>query len=442
MALRENAAGILALRRDQVGYLRGMVAAHGDIFRMRMGGFPVVMVNHPDYVQDVLVNRHENYDKENFLYRAARAIVRDGIVTSIGGAEWQRRRKMLNPAFHRPSIARFVDVMTEKTGDMLDGWGRAAPAEVIDVSAASSGLALKIVLSSLFGAGTGDGIRRFERAFFDVNEIAGKFFRFPFPPLTWRTPSRNRLRARIAEMDAFIHEVIAASSRPDAAHGLDLFTLMLDAVDEETGARLTAEQLASEVMSMIVGGFETSSNSIAWIYQQLAEHPEVQRRVQSEVDEVLGGRPPTFADLSRLVYTRRVVDETLRMFTPAWQTMRRAAQSDQIGGYRIRQHANVYINFFTLHRHPEFWPDPDRFDPDRFSPQASAQRPRHAYQPFASGPRHCIGKHFGLAELQVTTAMLAQRFHVEQPQNLPSPGFDPLLTLHPKNGIHLRLRHR
>lgn len=454
LSVRENLAGLSAMRNDQVGFLKRTVAAHGDIFKMRLGGLPVVMVSHPDYVDHVLSRNHENYDKENFLFRAAREIINDGIVANRGGEEWWQHRRILNPAFRRPNIQKFVTHMTDLTGEMLDEWeARSDSSSVVNVSSDADRLALKIVLRSLFGDASEESVRNFGDAFLDVNTISGNYFRFPFPPLSWRTPSRNRMRRRVKEMDDFISEILARRAAADSQAGDhagegatepegDLFDLMRSSTDEQTGSRLTEEELRNEVLSMIIGGFETSSTSIGWLYHQLADHPEIQRRVQDEVDQVLSGRVPTFADLPKLTYTRMVVDEALRLFAPAWQTMRRALDDDVIGGHRIPANTDVYINFFILHRHPEFWSEPERFDPERFTPEAVAARPRHAYQPFASGPRHCIGKHFGLSELLVATAMVAQRYHVEHPPVRTPVEMDPLLMLSPKDSINLRIRRR
>ncbi|MFE1173043.1 cytochrome P450 [Streptomyces sp. NPDC058773] len=442
LSLRENLVGLAEMRRDQLAFLVRSVRTHGDIFHMRLGGLPTVMVNHPDYLQHVLVDNHQNYDKDNFLYRATRTVLREGLIANKGGEPWRRHRRIMQPSFSRSSVADFTTNISDLTGDLLRQWeepaGRGA---VVDVTTEVANLALRIVLRALFGVDADDRGRRFERDFLEVNAIAGDFFRFPFPPLSWYSPSRNRLRQLIREMDDFIAYLIDArlareSDKPD------LFTLLLNAMDEETGTGLTHAQLANEILAMIIAGYETSSNSISWIFYQLAAHPDIQHRVHDEVDGVLNGRLPTLDDLPRLTYTRMVIDETLRLFTPAWQTMRHAVADDIIGGYRIPRGTDVYLNLFTFHRHPDFWPDPTRFDPERFTPEEVARRPRHVYQPFGSGPRHCLGKHFALTELHIITAMLAQTFHITRPAGQAPVGFAPLITLHPKGGIHLRLKRR
>lgn len=402
----------------------------------------MIMINHPDHVQHVLVDQHDNYDKDNFLYRAVRAVLREGLIGNRGGEAWHGHRRLMQPSFNRGSVAGFTTTMSRLAEELLRAWApQVDSGTVVDVTTPLSDLALKIVLGTLFGVEPDERTRTFERNFLEVNRILGNFLRSPFPPLSWPSPSRNRLRALTGELDEFVSRLIR-ERLADGGSRHDLFTQLLGAVDEETGLGLTSDQLSHEVLAMIVAGYETSGNSIAWVFYQLAQHPDVQRQVQAEVDAVLDGRAPEVTDLPKLSYTRMVIDETLRLFTPAWQTMRHAIDGDVIGGYRIPRGSDIHLNFFALHRHPEFWPDPNRFDPQRFTPEAVAGRPRHAYQPFGSGPRHCIGKHFALAELHIVTVMLAQTFHVSRPEGQPPAGFAPLVTLHPKGGLHLRLHHR
>ncbi|WP_369172888.1 cytochrome P450 [Streptomyces sp. R28] len=437
LGLRDNVSGILAARRNQLGFIQH-AAAQGDIVRMRLGGIPMVLINHPDYFQHVLVDDHANYDKDNFLYRAVQTVFRGGLVSNPGGESWRVRRRMMQPSFNRGSIVDFTSGMTELTGDLLRRWAdRSEPGAVVDVSGDIGDLALQIVLRSLFGVESTADVKAFERNFLELNTIVGNFFRMPFPPLD----RRPRLRALIREMDDFVDRLIR-DRRTETDERRDLFAALLNATHGHDGAGFTQQELLGEILSTIVSGYETSSHSIAWVFYRLARHPEIQSRVQQEVDEVLQGQSPTFDSLTELPYTRMVIDETLRLHTPAWQTMRRALRDDEIGGYHIPRGSSVYLNFLTYHRHPEFWPDPERFDPERFTPENTAKRPRNVYQPFGSGPRHCIGKYFALTEIHIITAMLAQSFTVTVPAGQPPVGFSPLVTLHPRGGIHLHLTPR
>jgi cytochrome P450 len=242
-------------------------------------------------------------------------------------------------------------------------------------------------------------------------------------------------------MDGFVADIVDDRVRRGEQHE-DLLDAILYAVDDVTGTGLSEQQLHREVLNLLIGGYETTSNSVAWLMYAVGQHPEVQERLHAEVDTILNGRVPTFDDVLKLKYTRMIVDETLRLYTPAWQTMRSSIEEDEIGGYRIPPRSNLYFNFFALHRHPEFWSRPDEFDPDRFVPAEVAKRPKHVYIPFGSGPRVCIGKHFALTELVIILAMIAQAYRVVIPD-----GYDNVepvshITLHPKGGVHVRMVRR
>jgi cytochrome P450 len=430
------------LRRDQIGFLRHALGRYGDIFSLRVLGMPLIMVNHPDYVQRVLVDNHANYDKDSLLYRVVRPVLRDGLIGAVGGDSWHRQRRLMQPSFHRPNVAVFASNMTDETDTMLDRWDRSVDDDgVVDFTAELGHLALRIVTRTLFGADVGESTEAIEADFTVANQIMGAFFRFPFPPLSWPTPSHRRLRALIGNLDAFIDELVRQrADRTESRH--DLLSVLGAAVDQDTGYRMTAEQLHHEVLNIMVGGYETTTHTLGWMFYQVARNPEVLQRIQEEADAVLGGRPPTFDDLLSLPYSRRVVDETLRMNSAAWQTMRHAIDDDVIGGHHIPAGSGIYINILTLHRHPEYWPDPDTFDPDRFLPAAIAGRPRNSYLPFGLGPRNCIGKHFALTELHLVLVMILQRYDLRLPAGVTTIPMQPMVTLRPKGGVHMHVRRR
>ncbi|MEU8266527.1 cytochrome P450 [Sphaerisporangium sp. NPDC049002] len=441
-SLRDQVGGVFSMRNDQVAFLSRMIDTHGDIVRIRVLGIKMIMLNNPDFFERVLVRNHDNYDKNTFLFRAVEPILRGGLIGNVGGEPWRRQRRIMQPSFHRPKVAGFAENMTDETSRMLRRWDTEyRSGDVVNVSTELGQLAMRIVFRSLFGADVGSRGDAIEEMFLEANQIVGSFFRFPFPPLSWPTKPHRRLNWIIRTMDGFVSDVIEKRVTSDDEHH-DLLAALMNAVDEETGTGMTPLQLHREVLNIIIGGYETTSNSVAWLVYLVGQHPEVQERLHAEVDSVLGGRVPTFDDVPRLQYTRMIVDETLRLYTPAWQTMRRANEEDEMGGYRIPAKSDIYLNMFTLHRHQDFWPSPHTFDPERFSPDQIAQRPRHAYIPFASGPRNCIGKHFALTELTLILAMIAQAYRVEIPEDRRSVEIEPLITMHPKGGIHTRMERR
>ncbi|MFI9503586.1 cytochrome P450 [Nocardia sp. NPDC052566] len=442
---RDGIGGTLAFKRDQITFLDKGIARHGDIFRFRPLGIPMVLVNHPDYIRHILIDKGEQYDKDAALFRVVRPVLRKGLIANADMALWRRQRRMMAPHFTPRTVSAFARNMTGETVQMLDRWERRAdPGALLDITDEIGQLALRIVNRSLFSADVGESAQSFERAFQVANGILGAFFRFPFPPLSVPTPSHRRLYRAIGDMDAFVSGFIEKRLRDDVAVGeeTDLLTLLLHTVDEEDGKGMDLEQLHHEVLNICVGAYETTTNTLSWTFYLLARHPDIEKRLHAEVDQVLGDRVPTFDDLPKLTYARQIVEETLRIYSPAYQFMRRATVADEIDGYRMPVGTNVLLNSYFLHRHPEFWEDPERFDPDRFTPEEVAKRPKHAYIPFGSGHRICIGKHFALAELTLVLATVARGHRLFQPPGAPEVRPEALITLHPKGGVHLRLGHR
>ncbi|MFY1649809.1 cytochrome P450 [Solwaraspora sp. WMMB762] len=437
--------GTLAFKRDQLAFLGRGVDRYGDIFRFRPLGIPMVLVNHPDYIRHVLVDEGEKYDKNAVLFKVVRPVLRKGLIANPDMDLWRRQRRMMAPHFTPRTVSSFTRNMTDEAEQMLVRWERNyGRGGTLDVTDEIGQLALRIVNRSLFSAQVGDIAQAFERAFGEANAILGAFFRFPFPPLSVPTPRHRRLRAAIADMDTFVSTFINRRLREEVPTGeeTDLLTLLLHTVDETDGQRMDLEQLHHEVLNICIGAYETTTNTLSWAFYLLARHPEVEAKLHAEVDSVLAGRTPTFEDLPRLPYTRMVADETLRIYSPAYQFMRRASSADVIDGYRVPAGTNMLINSYLLHRHPDFWDDPERFDPERFTPEQVARRPKHVYVPFGSGHRVCIGKHFALSELVLVLATVARRHRLVLPPGAPEVRPEALITLHPKGGVHLNLEYR
>lgn len=442
IGLRDQLAALRGIRKDQIAILSRAIRTHGDVFRIRLLGNSLIMVNHPDDVQRVLIENRENYDKENFLYRTVRPVLRNGLIGAVGGESWHRQRRLMQPSFHRPKIAAFADTMSDETAAMLGRWERTyADGDVVPVVPDVGHTALRIVTRNLFGADVGPTTEAIERDFVYANHIMGNFFRFPFPPLHWPTPSHLRLHRLIDNLHNFVAEMIEQREiRGDTDP--NLLGILADLVDENTGHHMDKVQLQHEIVNIMVGGYETTTGAASFLLYLIAKHPEVQERMYEEVSEVLGGGRPDFAAVGRLKYTRMVLDETLRLRGPAWQTMRRAVGPDEMRGFSIEPNSGIYINFYTMHRHRDFWTDPERFDPERFTPEAIAERPKNAYMPFGAGPRICIGKHFALTELVIISAMVVQKYRLRLPEDHPPVGMEQLVTLRPKHDVLLRLERR
>jgi cytochrome P450 len=222
--------------------------------------------------------------------------------------------------------------------------------------------------------------------------------------------------------------------------GGDLLSMLM-ARDEETGEAMTDEQLRTEVTTFLLAGQETTSLALTWTWYLLARYPEARARLENEIDAVLKGRPPSYTDLANLPYLRMVVDESLRLYPPAWGFSRQALADDRLGGFPLPRGWLAFVIPYVLHRLPAFWPNPEQFDPERFLPERVADRPKFAYIPFGAGPRQCIGHQFALIETQLSVATFAQSYRL---QPLPGHRADPwpLITLRPRFGMPMIIERR
>jgi len=254
------------------------------------------------------------------------------------------------------------------------------------------------------------------------------------------TPKYRRFQAARAVLQGAVDHVISQRRR-NPSDSADLLSMLLSARDEDTGEAMTDEQLRVEVMTFLLAGQETTSLALTWTWYLLSQHADAQRRLEDEIDAVLNGRPPEYADLVNLPYTRMVIDETMRLYPPAWGFSRQALADDELGGFHLPRGWLVFVIPYVLHRLPAFWQDPEAFDPDRFLPERSSDRPKFVYLPFGAGPRQCIGNQFALIEAHLVVATLAQGYRLHLvPRHRVEPW--PLITLRPRLGMPMIIERR
>lgn len=403
---------------------------YGNI--IRLGFHPKMMlhlVSHPDYIGHVLQINNRNYVKKSLYHNHLfRGLLGHGLLTSEGEL-WLRQRRMIQPSFHHDRIIPLVPVMVRETEKMLEQWDKAyqegAP---LDIYQEMVDLTRKINGRILFGDDVvGDVVDHGRRVF-----SAGARFLL----LTGgKIPSRHQ--RDVAQAEKQVNEAIWGVINERVAHpneNDDVLNMFLAARDRKTGESMPLSQLKDELTTLIFAGYETTEKALAWSWYLLSQNPAGAARLHEELAQVLGGRVPTFEDLPNLGYAYRVAQEALRLFPPAWVQGRQAVGDDEIGGYPIPAGSFVIMNQFGVHRHPDFWKNPNDFDPDRFLPERSQNRPRFAYNPFGGGPRQCIGNELALMETQIVLAVVAQHY---LPQMLPEHPviLEPEVTLKPRFGL-------
>jgi cytochrome P450 len=263
----------------------------------------------------------------------------------------------------------------------------------------------------------------------------GKFM----PPLYVPTPRNLEFKRSKALLDRVVLELIASRRKEQAQD--DVLSLLLAARDEESGAKMTDQQVKDEVITFFTAGHETTAAALAWAWYLLAQHPQAQEDLHDEARARLQGRMPSADDLQHLPLATAVFEESMRLYPPAWGIPRETIDEDEVDGYPLPKKAIITLSQWTTHRHPAYWSEPDSFRPERFLTGAGEGRPKYAYFPFGGGPRACIGNFFALLEGPLVLAALAQRFSftlVREHEVIP----DATFTLRPKTGVKVVLRKR
>jgi cytochrome P450 len=433
--------GFLAdLRVRPVEFLTELWHEYGDISCIRIAWLRSYLLVHPDHVRHVLVTSQKNYWKGAVLQKLTR-VTGHGLLFSEGEV-WKRQRRLVAPAFARQHVASLAPVMTAAASDLLQRWEQQyEKGAAFDVLPEMSKVALDVVCRAMFGTDILERADDFHHVVNEALDHANHLINTFYPLPMWVPTSRNRrMKRTMTAQDAVIYDMIR-QHRERPGSEADLLSMMLEARDEETGREMTDQQIRDEMVTFLTAGHETTGVTLAWTFYLLGQHPEIRERLYEEVDRVLGSRPPGLEDLPQLTFTGRVIDEALRLYPPAWSTVRQALADDEVGGYRIPKNAMVTLSPWITHRHPAFWDEPERFDPDRFLPRRSEDRHRFAYIPFGAGGRRCIGEDFALQEARIVLAAVTQRYELR-----PVPGHPvevhPIFTLRPRHGVRVTLHCR
>ncbi|MCG3172442.1 MAG: Pentalenene oxygenase [Myxococcota bacterium] len=428
------------MRTDPLNFLARMVVTHGDrgIVRLRFGHTIAHLMLDPAYAQHVMQENNKNYTKQTRGFEVIRLILGNGLLTSEG-AFWRKQRKIAQPAFHKKRIDSFGEVMVRAALELSENWSRRVSHDpTLDIASEMMRLALRIVGETLLSTDVSkDSDSVGEALNVLLEEANDRIVQILLLPLELPTPRNFRLLKHVNEINSVVDRVIR-ERRGMANKPNDLLTMLMETRDEETGEGMNDRQLRDEVLTIFLAGHETTATNLGWTFYLLSKHPEVEKRLRQELREVLGGRPPTPADLPNLNYLRMVIQESMRIFPPAWMISRSPTEDDEVGGYFIPKDTFVFVSPYATHRHPKYWPNPEGFMPERFADPKDYELPRFKYFPFGGGPRICIGNGFAMMESQLVLATLLQHWRADlAPGHRVEPA--PLITLRPRHGIRMTL---
>ena len=423
-----------AMQQNPLDYFTDTARKYGDVSGMCIGNFRSLFINHPDLIEDVLVNNAKKYHKGRIL-QANKYLFGEGLLTSEGDF-WLRQRRLSQPAFHRARVSAYAATMAEYAEQMLATWHNG---EERDIHEEMIQLALRIVGKTLFDADVTRDAKEVGETLDILLQIAANFGRTILVPLWVPTPRNLRAKLGIKRLEKVIYRIIA--ERRASGHDTgDLLSILLDAQDED-GSHMSDRQLRDETITLFLAGHETTANTLSWTWWLLAQNPAVEKRFHEELDGVLGGRVPTLNDLPKLTYLSHVLTESLRLYPTAWGMARLAAEEHEIAGYPVRVGYGVAFAQWVVQRDARWFDAPLEFRPERWENGLAKQLPRFAYFPFGGGPRQCIGNAFALMEASVVLATVGRKYRFSL---VPEHQVTPLasITLRPRNGIRVTLESR
>lgn len=399
------------LLADPLGFQSRAQERFGDIFRFTIGPVVVHFLYHPDHVRRVLYDHQKNYLR-GWHFALLRRVFGKNLTVSEG-AFWLRQRRLAQPAFNRQRLAEYSKVMVDAASDLVSRWHSLPPDQPIEARRELSRLTLAITSRTLFDRDASGEANEVGQAF----GVLGEYFEYRLDhpisaaPSWVPTATNRRFKNAVSTLNEVVRQIIRERFRDETDHG-DLLSMLIAASDEDTGERMTEDQLRAEVINFLLAGYETTATALTWTFYLLASHTAVCQRVRDEIKKVIGDRLPVASDAAQLPYLRSVIYESLRLYPPVWIVPRQVVKKDEIDGFRIPRRSTVFLCPYITHRHPDFWEEPEVFNPDRFTADRVTQLPKGAYFPFLGGAHQCIGNEFAMLEMQLAIARVLQEFEI------------------------------
>jgi cytochrome P450 len=426
-------------QKDTLGFLAEVAETYGEIAYIKMMAFDFYLLNSPEYVYQALIKQGSKLEKWKRQTDTWANAVGHSTLT-MEGEKWKQHRRILNPSFHATTVRRYADLIVEQTRRVLDRWQGTGEQEMMFEMMRTT---MSIIADIIFS------IKDLEREAADLNQALTAVFEvltarttaFQQTPIWAPTPENRRIWAATRTIEGFMLPLIRERRAAGIDHQ-DILSDLIMAKDEETGTQLTDREIMNELKTLFGAGHETTALMLTWTLYLLATHPEIQEKLQAEVDGVLNGREPTLDDLKQLPYTEQVINESMRLYPPAWSLMVRQAKEEMLfGETRVPAGSVLLIPMWVVHHNASIFSDPLRFDPDRFQGEWRSRYPKYAYFPFGGGPHVCIGSHLAMLEGHLMLPMMVQRYNYHDLPRQPIE-LQALLTLRPRRGLRIGLSER
>jgi cytochrome P450 len=415
--------------------LRNWQRDYGDLVSFRLATRHFYLISHPKLIEQSLVKQSDVFVK---MYDPKKPnglalVLGRGLLTSQGEL-WQRQRRLMQPVFQRSNVALLLPQIVDAGNHLLARWRQLGDGAQVNLPDEMLRVTLEVITQTMFSTSVLDKVDRLAPALDTLLRFAAKTVMNPLRlPLFVPTQANRQFKAAKTLLDGIIYEIIGQRRSQTESHN-DLLEMLLNASDDN-GNKMSDRQIRDEVITIFTAGHETTANLLTWTLYLLARHPDVLTRLRRELDQLPQERIPTAEDLQQLVYTRAVLNESMRLYPPAGILMRKIARDTEIDGYSLKQGRLAIFSIYNIHHHPDFWPQPEQFDPERFLSDDSR---RFVFMPFGTGERVCIGNHFALLESQVLLGMILRHFDV-QLLNTEEAEVEMAVTIKPKGGLPVKL---
>lgn len=426
---------ILRFFKDAEGVRRNPIPFHkryfeelGDSFSIRIGFSKYIILSRDNEVaQHILVKNQKNYHKSKFQSVYLSKYLGKGLLTSDGDF-WLKQRRLIQPAFHKQKMNQLVDNMNAVIALELINLEEE---KSIDLFPVMSQLAFNVVAKSLFQLSAAES--KFRRIKFIIEEVQNfliKEIRLPHKAWWFSLSGQVKKHLKLAEENNSIIKEIIEERKASEEEVNDLLNMLLETRYEDTGEGMSVEQLIDEIKVLFIAGHETSANALTFTLHLLGRNPDVQQKIFDEIIELELQTDNVIEQLQKMVYTNAVLNESMRLYPPAWITDRQNLEDDVLAKFKIKKDTLIGVSFYELHRNPKYWTNPDEFIPERFLGDQKKDSMQYFY-PFGAGPRMCIGTGFAIYEMCLTISQIVKKYVIKSDDDIVK--FNPLITLKPVN---------
>lgn len=424
---------------NPVAFLGDLAKNYGPVVRMNIAGRKYSILQEPDLIKHVLSDHHKNYSKFG-ITKILRVFFGEGLVTS-NGAQWIKKRRIIQPAFHKKRINHILDIINEETTNFIQTLKDVPSGSQINMSEEMLKLNVAIVNKALFSTNDDKEMQSMILILKNLTDFATNWMKSIIKiPLNWPSASNIEFHKNCKEYDDIIYGMIQKRRIYREKHQEhpynDLLDMLFNDVPSNSDSQSVNKQLRDDITTMFMAGHDTTAQTLTWILYEISKNKEINDKIHQEVSTLLTEESLSLEDLSKVEYINKVIKEGMRCYPSISAIQRRPIKKDEFKGIKIKKSARLLINIYGMHHHPKYWNQPQEFNPERFTEKAESLRQPFVYLPFGGGPRRCIGSNFATMVMQVVLGQLFKYFTFEVPKGY-RPIIIPNITIKPKEGIPL-----